>query len=70
VTHLRQIILEELKRQDAFAGGRGFTLVLARQGFHSRRTHRSGALKTLLQDYIPTIKPDQCTISSSGTQKP
>jgi hypothetical protein len=27
VTHLRQIMLEELKRQDAFAGGRGFTLV-------------------------------------------
>jgi hypothetical protein len=39
-------------------------------GFHSPRTHRSGALKTLLQDCIPTIKSDQCTISSSGTQKP
>ena len=38
-------------------------------GFHSRRTHRSGALKALLQDHIPTIKPDQCTISSSGTQE-
>jgi hypothetical protein len=47
----------------------GFHARSARQGFHSRRTHRSGALKALLQDHIPTIKPDQCTISSSGTQK-
>ena len=38
-------------------------------GFPLPRTHRGGALKTFLQDYILTIKSDQCTISSSGTQK-